>query len=146
LVVEQGRDRVAAQRELLLFNKKRSTMFQWLTKQLWHNDFLEIVERHNAMDKQRHEKEARARLEYERLERERVRTSPFWARRESERKRDLLELELDDAEWILNYEKRLAQLQKKIAAQRSKAAQTGINTDRLRKLEHHLAGVRHSLD
>jgi hypothetical protein len=122
-------------------------MFQWLTKQMWHNDFLgEIVERHAARDKQRREEEARARLEYERLERERVRTSPLWSRRESERKRELLELELEDAQWILDYEKRLAALQKKTAAQRSRAQQAGTNTDRLRRLEHHLAGVRRSLD
>jgi hypothetical protein len=70
----------------------------------------------------------------------------YKAWRESTEKRKLLEQKLDDAEWILEYEKRLAKLQKKTAAQRSKAEQTGINTERLRRLEHHLAGLRRSLD
>jgi hypothetical protein len=64
----------------------------------------------------------------------------------AQRLRDLLAQRLDDAEWILDYEKRLAKLQKKTAAQRLKAGQAGINTDRLRKLEHHLAALRRSLD
>jgi hypothetical protein len=37
-------------------------------------------------------------------------------------------------------------LPKKTAAQRSKVGQAGTNTERLRKLEHHLAGLRRSLD
>jgi hypothetical protein len=61
-------------------------------------------------------------------------------------KKNRLEQELRDAEWILNYEKRLAALQKKTAAQRSNAEQAGTNTERVRKLEHHLVGVRCSLD
>jgi hypothetical protein len=61
-------------------------------------------------------------------------------------KKDRLEQELEDAEWILEYERRLAALQKKTAAQRSKVGQAGTNTERLRKLEHHLAGLRRSLD
>jgi hypothetical protein len=61
-------------------------------------------------------------------------------------KRHRLEMELQNAEWILEYERRLAALQKKTAAQRSKAAQAGVNTERLRRLEHHLAGLRRSLD
>jgi hypothetical protein len=127
-------------------------MFRWLTQLVWHDDFIgEIisgsgyVEKHAAMDKQRRESEAR-RLEHQRRVREEVLSDPFWARRESRRKRELLELELEDAEWILNYEKRLAALQKETAAQRSKGEQSGINTERLRKLEHHLAGLRRSLD
>jgi hypothetical protein len=35
-------------------------------------------------------------------------------------KKDRLEQELEDAEWILEYERRLAALQKKTAAQRSR--------------------------
>jgi hypothetical protein len=42
---------------------------------------------------------------------------PYWARRESERKREVLELKLTDAEWILEHEKRLAALEKKTARQ-----------------------------
>lgn len=53
--------------------------------------------------------------EQERYERERELRDPFWARVESRRKRDLLELKLEDAEWILEHEKRLAQLQKTTA-------------------------------
>lgn len=79
-------------------------------------------ERHEAEDRQRHEKEIR------------------------KVKKDRLEQELKDAEWILDYEKRLLSLQKKTATQRSRAEQVGTNTDRLRRLEHHLAGLRRSLD
>jgi Flp pilus assembly protein TadB len=61
-------------------------------------------------------------------------------------KKDRLEQELEDAEWILAHEKRLAILQKKTARQRSQSEQVGANTERLRKLEHHLAGLRRSLD
>jgi hypothetical protein len=60
-------------------------------------------------------------------------------------KQDRLERELDNAEWILDYEKRLINLQKKTAAQRSDTEQAGINTERLRKLEHHLTGLRRNL-
>jgi hypothetical protein len=65
--------------------------------------------------------------------------------RDCQKKERLLE-ELRNAEWILNYEKRLAALQKKTAAQRSKAAQAGTNAEQLRRLEHHLAELRRSLD
>jgi hypothetical protein len=61
-------------------------------------------------------------------------------------KRERLNRELENAEWILDFEKRRARLQKKTAAQRSEAEHLGLNTDRLRKLEHHLAGLRRSLD
>jgi hypothetical protein len=56
-----------------------------------------------------------------------------------------LRQELDDAEWILAHEKRLITLQKETEAQRSQAEQSGANTDRLRRLEHHLAGLRQNL-
>jgi hypothetical protein len=61
------------------------------------------------------------------------------------KKKERLSQELTNAEWILNYEKRLTKLQKKTAAHRSKAEQVGTNTDRLRRLEHHLAGLRQNL-
>lgn len=133
-------------------------MCQWLTRLIWHDDFLgdiipghkdrmtRLVEQHEEEKKQRHEKEVRARLERERFEREREVRDPYWARRESERKRQLLELQLKDAEWILAHEKRLAELPNKTTRQRSRAKQLGADTERLRKLEHHLAGLRSSLD
>jgi hypothetical protein len=62
------------------------------------------------------------------------------------KKKERLSQELANAEWILRYDKRLAKLQKKTAAHRSKAAQAGITTERVRKLEHHLAGLRRTLD
>jgi hypothetical protein len=61
-------------------------------------------------------------------------------------RKDRLDREIENAEWILKYEKRLVKLQKKTAAQRSKAEHLGINPERLRRLEHHLAEVRRSLD
>jgi hypothetical protein len=113
-------------------------MFRWLTKLVSpHYDVDEFIEafapghrhslarldqRRKEEEKQRHEEEVRA------------------------LKKERLEQELEDAEWILEYEKRLINLQKKTATQRSKAAQAGINADRLQRLEHHLAGLRRSLD
>ena len=44
-----------------------------------------------------------------------------------------------DAEWILDYEKRLARLQ-------AKTRKAGINPDRLQKLQHQLAELRRSLN
>ena len=44
--------------------------------------------------------------------------------------KDRLNQELVNAEWILNYEKRLTKLQKKTAAHRSRAEQVGANTRR----------------
>ena len=60
-------------------------------------------------------------------------------------KKERLLQELRNAEWILEYEKRLISLQKKTAAQHSRAEQVGANTERLRRLEHHLAGLRRNL-
>jgi hypothetical protein len=60
-------------------------------------------------------------------------------------KKERLNRELANAEWILAYEKRLIKLRKKAAAQRSRAEQAGVNTERLRKLEHHLAGLRRNI-
>jgi hypothetical protein len=80
-----------------------------------------LDERWEEEDKQRHEWEVRA------LKKARLRQ------------------ELDDAEWILAHEKRLITLQKETEAQRSQAEQSGANTDRLRRLEHHLAGLRQNL-
>lgn len=98
-------------------------MFQWLTTKLFRPytvyDLIEELnpgygarltrrfEQHDEEEKHRHAKEAQARLEQER-------TDPYYARRESRRKRELLELKLEDAEWILEHEKRLATLQKKL--------------------------------
>jgi hypothetical protein len=61
------------------------------------------------------------------------------------KKKERLSQELTNAEWILNYEKRLARLQKQTARQRSRAKQRGVDIERLQKLEHHLAGRRRSL-
>jgi hypothetical protein len=112
-------------------------VFRWLTKQVQPftvDDLIEdfapghrarmarLDERYEAEDRQRHEKEIR------------------------KLKKARLEQELKDAEWILDYEKRLINLQKRTATQRSRAEQVGTNTDRLRRLEHHLAGLRRSLD
>lgn len=80
-----------------------------------------LDERYEVEGRQRHEKEIR------------------------KLKKARLEQELKDADWILEYEKRLINLQKKTAAQRSRAEQVGANTDRLRRLEHHLAGLRRNL-
>jgi hypothetical protein len=112
-------------------------MFQWFTglvRPYSVDDLMEeIVPGHR--DRMAHEDERRHE-EYKRWHEMEVRTL----------RKAHLEQELQDAKWILRYEKRLAKLQKKTRAQRSKAGQAGINTDRLRKLEHHLAGLRRSLD
>jgi hypothetical protein len=136
-------------------------MFQWLRKQCQPYTVYDLIEELNpgygarlgrrfehtdAMEKQRREEQEARKLEQQRYERERALKDPFWTRRESERKRELLDLQLEDAEWILEYEKRLAELQKKTARQRSRAKQVRADTERLQKLEHHLAGLRRSLD
>jgi hypothetical protein len=59
--------------------------------------------------------------------------------------KERLNQELANAVWILAYEKRLTKLQKKAAAHRSEAEQLRTNTERLRRLEHHLAGLRRNL-
>lgn len=60
-------------------------------------------------------------------------------------KKERLNRELANAEWILAYEKRLTKLQAKTKAQRSRAEQLGANTERLRRLEHHLSALRRNL-
>jgi hypothetical protein len=65
--------------------------------------------------------------------------------REVSQKKERLNRELANAEWILAYEKHLTKLQTKTKAQRSRAEQLGANTERLRKLEHHLSELRRSL-
>jgi DNA/RNA-binding domain of Phe-tRNA-synthetase-like protein len=111
-------------------------MFQWLRKQVRPytvNDLIEELvpghrasmaredQRRHEMDKQWHEQEVRM------------------------LKKARLEQELEDAEWILAYERRLTKLQTKTKEQRSRAEQLGANTDRLRRLEHHLSGLRRNL-
>lgn len=61
-------------------------------------------------------------------------------------KKERLNRELANAKWILAYEKRLAKLQTKTKMQRSRAEQLGANAERLRRLEHHLAGLRRNLN
>lgn len=70
-------------------------------------------------DRQRHEKEVRA------------------------LKKASLEQELDDAKWILDYERRLRSLQEDIAAETRRSE--GRNTERLRRLNAHLDNVRNEL-
>ena len=112
-------------------------MFQWFTKQFRPytvNDLIEeLAPGHGAR---------MARLD----EIQEVGHGQWHQRKVQELKRARLNQELEDTEWILNYEKRLAALQKKTVAQRSQVEQLGTNTDRLRKLERHLAGLRRSLD
>jgi hypothetical protein len=60
-------------------------------------------------------------------------------------KKERLNRELANAEWILAYERHLTKLQTKTRAQRSWAEQLGANTERLRRLEHHLSELRRNL-
>jgi hypothetical protein len=108
-------------------------MFQWLAYLKYGRDHVEAIEG----------------LEYlaQPIQRSReVRHDFFddWCR--DREKKHHLEMELQNAERILDYEKRLAALQKTTAGQRTKVQQTGVNTDRLRRLEYHLAGVCRCLD
>jgi hypothetical protein len=64
---------------------------------------------------------------------------------ESENKRQYLEQQLSDAKWILDYERRLAALQKEIAHETSGVAHAGRNPERLQKLSRELTHLRSNL-
>jgi len=111
-------------------------MFQWLTNQIrpFTTGHLieELVPGHGArMARRLQHVDERDKLQHE--------------KKAHELNKAHLEQELEDAEWILDYEKRLAKLQNKTARQRSQAEQSGADTERLRKLEHHLTGLRRTL-
>ncbi|MCA1600689.1 MAG: hypothetical protein LC776_03240 [Acidobacteria bacterium] len=53
--------------------------------------------------------------------------------------------ELDDAEWILAYERRLAKLQERVAAETNRTGERGRSPKRLQKLQSHLLDVRSSI-
>lgn len=56
-----------------------------------------------------------------------------------ERKKEQLEKELKDAEWILKYERELTALQEEISEEIDRAREIGRSAERLQKLNHHLA-------
>jgi hypothetical protein len=59
-----------------------------------------------------------------------------------ERKKEQLEQELEDAKWILEYERKLTALQEEIADEIDRADRFGRSPERLRKLDRHLAHLR----
>ncbi len=62
-----------------------------------------------------------------------------------ERKKEQLEEELEDAKWILEYERELTTLQEEIAEEINRADGVGRSPERLRKLDRHLAQLRASV-
>ena len=62
-----------------------------------------------------------------------------------ERRKDELEQELEDAKWILEYERKLTALQEEIAEEIDRADGVGRSPERLRKLDRHLAQLRASV-
>lgn len=59
-----------------------------------------------------------------------------------ERKKEQLEEELKDVEWILEYERKLTALQEEIAEEIDCAREVGRSPERLQKLNRHLAHIR----
>lgn len=59
-----------------------------------------------------------------------------------ERKKEQLEEELEDAKWILKYERELTALQEEIAEEIDRADEVGRSPERLQKLNRHLAHIR----
>jgi hypothetical protein len=62
-----------------------------------------------------------------------------------ERRKEELEQELEDAKWILEYERKLTALQEEIAEEIDCADGVGRSPERLRKLDRHLAHLRASV-
>jgi hypothetical protein len=60
-------------------------------------------------------------------------------------KRRQLNQELEDAKWILEYERNLAKLQEQVAEEVDRTADAGRSPKRLQKLQSHLYGVRSSI-
>lgn len=60
-------------------------------------------------------------------------------------KKARLNQELDEAGWILDYERRLAKLQERVAAEVNRTGDRGRSPKRLQKLQSHLHDVRSSL-
>jgi predicted RNase H-like nuclease (RuvC/YqgF family) len=59
-----------------------------------------------------------------------------------ERKKEQLEEELEDAKWILRYERELTALQEEIAEEIDRAREVDRSPERLQKLDRHLAHLR----
>lgn len=59
-----------------------------------------------------------------------------------ERKKEQLEQELEDAKWILEYERKLTALQEEVAEEIDRAREVDRSPERLQKLNRHLAQIR----
>ncbi len=59
-----------------------------------------------------------------------------------ERRKEQLEQELEDAKWILKYERELTALQEEIAEEIDRAREVDRSPERLQKLNSHLAHLR----
>ena len=83
-------------------------------------------------------------LEYyrEREVRLQARLDIYRPERVRERKKEQLEEELEDAKWILKYERELTALQEEIAEEIDRADSVGRSPERLRQLDRHLAHLR----
>ncbi len=62
-----------------------------------------------------------------------------------ERRKEELKQELEDAKWILEYERKLTALQEEIAEEIDRADRVGRSPERLQKLDRHLAQLRASV-
>jgi predicted RNase H-like nuclease (RuvC/YqgF family) len=83
-------------------------------------------------------------LEYyrEREVRFQARVDIYRPERVRERKKEQLEEELEDAKWILKYERELTALQEEIAEEINRAREVDQSPERLQKLNRHLAHIR----
>lgn len=62
-----------------------------------------------------------------------------------QRKKERLNQELEDAEWILKYERKLAKLQAEVEVEVKRTGDHGRSTKRLHNLQSHLRDVRRSI-
>jgi hypothetical protein len=62
--------------------------------------------------------------------------------RAREHRKDELQQELEDAKWILKYERELTALQEEIAEEIDRAGEVGRSPERLQRLDRHLAHLR----
>lgn len=110
-------------------------MFQWLSELLFGPDPLTII--NNALAESH-----RQRLREEEAYRKQQEGDPRQVRR---RKKEQLEEELEDARWVLEYERKLTRLQEQVEDEINRTGDRGRSPKRLQNLQSHLRDVRRSI-
>jgi hypothetical protein len=115
-------------------------MFTWLKRVVFGADYFQLPENiaipqsrgSDEILKYCREREVRFQAMLDICRPERVR----------ERKKEQLEEELKDVEWILEYERKLTALQEEIAEEIDRAREVDRSPERLQKLNRHIAHLR----